>query len=132
MKSMSVARTFVSVVAYNGRIYVAGGEVNQRSTNAVEVYNPKSDEWKQLAPLKNPRCSFALIQSYGFLFAIGGQNGAEHYTVIEKYHPWKNCWTEVRGISGSIWTEKQLMLTSESTKLKMNMTNLWFHYRVEH
>lgn len=95
MKSMHVARAFPSAVIMNGYIYVAGGEVNQRATNVVEMYNPKSNEWKLLAPLNISRCSFALIQIYGFLYVIGGNSSAVQ-NVIEKYYPRKNCWMEVR------------------------------------
>lgn len=87
---MNVGRYYGSAAVVNGYIYVAGGRIDVNTTSrSVETYDPKSDEWVQLAPMINPRSSFALIKSNGFLYAIGG------ILASERYDPWKSRWSEV-------------------------------------
>lgn len=89
---MNVARVLASVIVVNGHIHVAGGEnvSNDDQLNSVESYDPKSDEWIQLAPMKKKRACFVLKYSNRFLYAMG------YHKVIERYDPWKQSWTEVR------------------------------------
>lgn len=88
---MNVALYYASVTCGNGYIYVAGG-LSDRDTasNFVEMYDPKKDEWVQLANMNKSRIAFALINSNGILYAMGWNSS------IEKYDPWKTCWTVVR------------------------------------
>lgn len=87
---MNVARYYASVTGANGYIYVVGGRKTSKTFyNTVEVYDPKIDEWVQLAPMNKLRSAFVLIKTNGFLYAIGTDKA------IETFDPWKNCWTEV-------------------------------------
>uniref|UniRef100_W5N688 Kelch domain-containing protein 8B n=2 Tax=Lepisosteus oculatus TaxID=7918 RepID=W5N688_LEPOC len=56
-----------------GRVIAAGGLGNQPSPLAsVESFNPVKKRWEYLAPLPNPRCSCAGLQTPHMLFLIGG------------------------------------------------------------
>lgn len=86
---MNVARQSASATVLDGSIYVAGGYTNVSKTNSVEVYDPKINEWTQVAPMNMPRCRFGLIASNGFLLAMGDDRA------IEKFDPRTNWWIKV-------------------------------------
>jgi N-acetylneuraminic acid mutarotase len=39
----------------NGKIYVFGGESPERTFNAVEEFNPKTDFWRKMPPMPAAR-----------------------------------------------------------------------------
>lgn len=87
---MNVARFRGTAAVVNGYICVAGGRNNAGTEiNSVEMYNPQTDEWVQLAPMVNTRSSFALVQSNGLLYALGRGK------VAERYDSWRMCWSKV-------------------------------------
>lgn len=88
IKSMNAVRWFPSAAVLNGHIYVAS-ESGQMG-NSVEMYDPKSDEWTEVAAMHKHRLIFTLIESNGYLFAMGGD------PIVERYDPRENCWTMVR------------------------------------
>lgn len=90
---MNVVRFCASGTVLNGYIYIAGGRSKESAvTKSAELYDPKRDEWTNIASMNVARDNFALIELNGFLYAMGGN---EDENVIEKYDPWKNCWSEV-------------------------------------
>lgn len=91
-KSMNSVRFFSSAAVLNERIYVAGGTDLKTVTemNSVEMYDPKSDEWTEVASTNKAWRLFTLIESEGFLIAMGDD------PVIERYDPRQNRWTMVR------------------------------------
>lgn len=89
--SMNVARTSPAVTSLNGYIYVTGGYAREDpGSYSVELFDPKTDEWTELAPSKKHRHIFTLTESNGYLFAIGGKTRA-----VERYEPYKNSWKKV-------------------------------------
>lgn len=93
---MNAPRRNPSATVLNGYIFVAGGRDNQSSVmNSVELYDTKSDEWVQLTPMEPGRDLVAFMVSNRFVYAIGLEDA------IERYDPWKTCWTEVR-IRGNV------------------------------
>lgn len=86
---MNYARHSASVIVLNGYIYVAGGIDAGKMLTSVELYDPNIDEWTKMTPMNKARAAFGLIESNGFLYAMGGTG------TIEKFHPYKNVWTEV-------------------------------------
>lgn len=88
---MNTARWNASATISNGFIYIAGGYTSWYSskTASVELYDPKIDKWTEITPMNEPRVAFALIESNGFLLAMGCSN------VIEKFEPHNNRWLEV-------------------------------------
>ncbi len=60
---MPTPRSAAAWGVYNGRVYVAGGEIRHRdfwgTYTTVEAYDPKSDAWTRLPPMPMPRHGLA-------------------------------------------------------------------------
>lgn len=83
-------RYYCSATVMNGCIYVAGGRENDRKElKSVEKYDPKVNRWKNLAAMNESRSNFALVNSGGFLYAIGSAYS------VERYNPLNNEWITV-------------------------------------
>ena len=50
---------FEGVVAYDGLLYVVGGDDGSSNLSSVECYNPKSDTWTMLSSSLNIGRSYA-------------------------------------------------------------------------
>lgn len=91
---MNVPRFNAAAAVLNGYIHVAGGDGtgwDHLDLDSVELYDSKCDEWINIKPMERCRSGFALIESNGFLYAMGGD-----CDMIEKYDPRKNYWMEVK------------------------------------
>jgi N-acetylneuraminic acid mutarotase len=91
----------VGLVGLNGKVYVVGGfsDLQADHTGAVDslfVYDPATDTWRTLAPMKEPRGSVGATVAHGKIYAIGGR-GLDLKTVAtnEVYDPASNRWTEL-------------------------------------
>ena len=62
-------------------------------------YDPKADEWAEVAPMKIQRGGVAAVGFDGFLYAVGGNNGGSSLSSVEKYDPLRNSWTNVASMS---------------------------------
>ena len=58
-------------------------------------YDPKTDEWTELAPMNVQRGGVAVAGFQGFLYAVGGNNGGCSLSSVEKYDPHRNIWMTV-------------------------------------
>lgn len=87
---MNVARNHAVATVMNDYIVVAGGKIEHNTKiNVVELYDPKSDEWVQIAPMSVPRHAFALAKSKKFLLAIG------KHDITDVFNPQKHGWSKV-------------------------------------
>lgn len=87
---MNVARCHGSAAVVNVHITIGGGRLDDNIVaNSFDLYDPKCDEWLQLAPMRKPRSTFTLKNMNGFLYAIGWRS------IPERYDSWKMCWSEV-------------------------------------
>ncbi|XP_018413671.1 PREDICTED: kelch domain-containing protein 7A [Nanorana parkeri] len=57
----------------------------------VLCYNPLTDSWKEISPLKEARPHCKLVALNGFLYAIGG----ECLHTVERYDPRQNRWAYI-------------------------------------
>ena len=57
-------------------------------TDAVVYYDPKSDSWSAATPLPKPRHHAMLVNSNGYLYALGGYDG----DADAGWRMRKNCW----------------------------------------
>ena len=73
--SMPAARAFFgAVLGGDGRIYVIGGYNDSGYLSAVEAYNPSTNAWSEVAPLKVARAGLAVASTGNRLLAIGGEH----------------------------------------------------------
>lgn len=93
--------THLGVTALNGKVYVIGGfsDPAKDHVGAVDTayaYDPATDTWRSLAPMKVPRGSVGVAVLDGKIHAVGGR-GLDLQTVAthEVYDPVRNSWTEL-------------------------------------
>ncbi|KAM4612502.1 kelch repeat and BTB domain-containing protein 12 [Polymixia lowei] len=109
---MTYSKYRCSAVALNGEIYVIGGigcegvdrGQSRRCLDAVEIYNPDGDYWRDGPALPSPQLSLRTSSSNagvvgGKLYVCGYYKGADRHDDITKdileLDPWENRWTVV-------------------------------------
>lgn len=97
---MPTARYGLATGVVDGKIYAIGGDVttNDGSTPwsyspAMEMYDPATDSWTQLADMPTPRAMLAVSVVDGVIYAMGG-NGpdVEPVRIVEAYDPATGRW----------------------------------------
>jgi N-acetylneuraminic acid mutarotase len=96
---MPTERGALAAGVIDGKIYAVGGALKKffrlRNTNANEAYNPKTNTWKQLAPIPTPRDHLTVSIAHGLLYAIGGRVNVDYHQNLnanEAYDPKSNQW----------------------------------------
>lgn len=64
----------------------------------VEFYDPKTNEWATLPPLKEARGRFNIAVVQGCVYAVGGSNGSTELCTVERYDPDDHKWTRVTNL----------------------------------
>lgn len=91
----------VGVGAVGGRLYAVGGhnappnQPHAMRTASVEVYEPRTDMWTEVACLSSPRDSIAVTTLGMKLYALGGHDGHIYTDRVQVYDPETNQWTDV-------------------------------------
>lgn len=82
-----------AVGVLNDKIYVAGGF--GPSARALERYDPATDTWTSLAPMRVGRnhCGGAFLQ--GRFYVAAGRGSPDAPTALEAYDPATNTWTNL-------------------------------------
>ncbi|CAI6361911.1 unnamed protein product [Macrosiphum euphorbiae] len=90
-------RVDYAVIALNGLIYAVGGYFEYREVKFVEQFDPKTNIWKNVAPMLHGRVAPALCALNGCMYAIGGNQyiGNHSLSLVEKYDPSTDSWEEV-------------------------------------
>ncbi len=89
-----------AAVEIDGEIYLIGGlhwigYGVQGVVGHVDVYNPATGHWRQVAPLPTPRFLLSPVLLNGRVYAIGGGTnayGGRCSTIVEEYDPVLDCW----------------------------------------
>jgi len=98
---MPVPRAIPSAAGLSGRLYVAGGVLDdndpeEHATTSVLAFDPREGRWASVAPMLTPRARFRLVAASGHLFAIGGLATAnDPLSSVERYSPQSNSWEMV-------------------------------------
>jgi N-acetylneuraminic acid mutarotase len=71
-ESMENRRSGAGVVAYDGKIYVFGGEAPTVTFDAVEAYDPETRKWSVLESMPTARHGMGVAEVDGRMFLIGG------------------------------------------------------------
>ncbi|KAG9333140.1 hypothetical protein JZ751_013398 [Albula glossodonta] len=94
--SMLIPRCSHGMVEANGLIYVCGGSlgnnVSGRVLNTCEVYDPSTEEWRELCGMIECRKNHGLVFVNERIYAVGGQNGMGGLDSVEFYDIASNEW----------------------------------------
>jgi len=90
MENMKQARYIHGVTAVAEQVYVVGGHDKEKGLgiSAVEWSHEDSEgwleSWQSLEPLQTGRYGLATVQNAGYLYALGGLDGAAYLDSVEK------------------------------------------------
>jgi large repetitive protein len=85
--ALTTARSNHASVAYNGYLYVIGGNTGSADLNDVEVAaisaNGTIGTWSATTPLSSARDQHTSVAYNGYLYVLGGVNGSTFYNDVE-------------------------------------------------
>eukprot|EP01048_Picozoa_sp_COSAG05_P023869 COSAG05_NODE_5356_length_1198_cov_3.199272_1_plen_276_part_00 len=96
--SMATARYGPAAVQLGRKIYVLGGTSGGTSQdwyflNSVESYDPTTNKWAAIEPMRYARKDLAAVVLSGKIYALGGQNYSVCSDAVEAYDPATEKWT---------------------------------------
>lgn len=115
LPNLPTPRNHLAADAIDGKIYVVGGrfEGGFRSpqSDAVEVFDPKTNQWSKRRPMLRPRGGVNGIAANGCFHLFGGEGNAGHpygiYADHDYYNPVTDTWHKlgdmpvaVHGVTG--------------------------------
>jgi N-acetylneuraminic acid mutarotase len=96
-------RTEIGAVTLGGKIYVAGGEAfGSQQTPLFQVFDPKSGQWRDLAPMPKGASHVGIAVLDGKIYVAGGFTANVHKDPRDQfiaYDPAKNEWTTLAPLS---------------------------------
>jgi hypothetical protein len=100
-ENMLSGRCLHTATVRNGLIYITGGRETSDDriptvTCAVDVYNPRSQNWSSVGPLKHPRAGHSCFLHNNLLVVMGGSS--RHPSSSEMGHSWSRLFE-----SASMW-----------------------------
>jgi len=107
--SMPTGAFAINSGVINGKIYVAGGVAEKatnsfQTTNKTYVYNPATNSWTALAPMKQPVDSAASGSDGQKLWVFGGRFGGDApgngFDYVQVYDPATNTWISSEDTTG--------------------------------
>uniref|UniRef100_A0A8C5DD72 Kelch-like protein n=1 Tax=Gouania willdenowi TaxID=441366 RepID=A0A8C5DD72_GOUWI len=61
-------------------------------------YNPDTNQWTRIAPMRTPRYELGVVAYMGHIFAVGGRNDSINLRSAEAYDPETDTWHDVPGM----------------------------------
>ena len=97
VEDLTIPRSFVSAVAFDGYVYALGGEDRLCSYSFVEKYDPAGDFWVQVQSMKRRRSGAGTAVCNDLLYVAGGYDRGIHAdrASVECYDPKLDQWTFV-------------------------------------
>lgn len=89
---LNTGRCQAGVVAFDGKLWVAGGSDSWNCLNTVECYDSEEDKWTFAAPLLQSRRGCGLAVLNGRIFCVGGSDGSQSLKSSEYYEPITKTW----------------------------------------
>jgi N-acetylneuraminic acid mutarotase len=86
-------RSEIGLGALDGKLYAVGGLLQPDHYNRVDVYDPDTRSWSQVAGMPTPRRQTVVVGLNGLLYVIGGLNHEEWFDLVEVYDPETNNWS---------------------------------------
>ncbi|KAK6038481.1 kelch repeat protein [Cooperia oncophora] len=83
---------YLGSAVLDGHLYAAGGrDESSNDLSSVEKYNPLTDEWTEVAAMKEKRAEVKLVVANEKLYAVGG-HGTSDQDSVEVFDPKTNKW----------------------------------------
>lgn len=93
--NMTIRRSGVACVGFNGFVYVMGGFDGHTRLNSCERYDPSNDEWTNILDMPHQRSNFGIEVLDDMIFVIGGYNGLYTLPHCECLDVAENQWSFV-------------------------------------
>ena len=96
MSPMHYARAGLGTAEIDGKLIAAGGCNREECLRTVEYYDPHTDHWSSLAPMRTPRAWFQVAVLMGQLHVVARSNGhSDGLSCGEMYDPYMDDWIPV-------------------------------------
>lgn len=83
----------IQAVILGGKIFVPGGLISEGNvSDALEIFDPQSEEWSTGQALPEPRSAYSLAVFEGRLYLFGGWDGKEYRSEVFRFDPNANSW----------------------------------------
>lgn len=92
---MSTRRSGAGVGVLNNLLYAVGGHDGPLVRKSVEVYDPTTNAWRQVADMNMCRRNAGVCAVNGLLYVVGGDDGSCNLASVEYYNPTTDKWTVV-------------------------------------
>jgi N-acetylneuraminic acid mutarotase len=99
---MPVPRNHMAIVALDGQIYALGGVYGHDGVAGdlavAHAYDPQTDSWREIAPLRQPRSHFepGTFIADGRIVIVGGRSEAQEVLYdITAYDPVRDEWQDL-------------------------------------
>jgi YD repeat-containing protein len=139
--SMPTARYGLQTVVLNGEIWAIGGQTgnsNNNFLNKVEIYNPKTDTWRDGPPMTTRRSYFGAVVVDGGIYVFGGRNSTSGNALntVEFFNPATNQWITrtampaVRDSHTATYYNGNIYIIGGKTGVNTGFQNTVFRYNV--
>ena len=93
----AIASVLPAVINFQGFLFAIGGKKEQqrnkeKGCNRVFKYNPKTNQWQEVAHLRVGRFAICAVADSSSLYAIGGESNKKSLDVVERFDPDRNSW----------------------------------------
>jgi len=78
-----------------GYLFAVGGMDMNKGATSIERYDPRTDNWSQIASMNDRRVQFGVAVVEGKLYVVGGRDGLKTLNTVECYDPLSRTWTIV-------------------------------------
>eukprot|EP01060_Flectonema_neradi_P028120 TRINITY_DN3782_c7_g1_i1.p1 TRINITY_DN3782_c7_g1~~TRINITY_DN3782_c7_g1_i1.p1 ORF type:complete len:473 (+),score=53.51 TRINITY_DN3782_c7_g1_i1:165-1583(+) len=97
--SMNDERYHCGTAVFRREVFVFGGRNGNKRLDSSESYDPITNTWKRLPPMKTIRSAPACAVHKGFIYVFGGFNGTIEYQTVERYDPVNQQWADTSSIT---------------------------------
>ncbi len=94
LPDLPVARYAHSVTAYDGRLFVIGGEGGDGVVEQVDVFDPATGTWSTGSPMPHARGSHDAVAAGDVVYVLGGWLDGEASALVQTYDPVTGEWAD--------------------------------------